>query len=160
MKSGLLIAALVASFIASTAFAKEETTPAVNADTKASFDTVSTWVRKQMEGGGRYSEINAGERSQVDAKLSEMGRMFEKNGDVAHMNDEDKTRMFNAQQEVNAILSKRDGERLICKSERPVGSNIPIKTCRTASEMAQRRQNDTQDFRRRQDVQGQLRGGG
>jgi hypothetical protein len=68
--------------------------------------------------------------------------------------------MFNAQQEVNAILSKRDGERLICKSERPVGSNIPIKTCRTASEMAQRRQNDTQDFRRRQDVQGQLRGGG
>jgi hypothetical protein len=160
MKSGLLIATLVASFIASTAFAKEEAAPAVNADTKASFETVSTWVRKQMEGGGRYAEISAGERSTVDSKLDEMGRMFDKSGDVAHMSDDDRTRMFNTQQQINAILSKRDGERLICKSERPVGSNIPIKTCHTANEIAQRRQNDTQDFRRRQDVQAQQGGGG
>ncbi|HEY0229935.1 MAG TPA: hypothetical protein VGC55_01670 [Dokdonella sp.] len=159
MKTGLLVAALIFSFCASSAFAKDEAEPAVNANTKASFETVSTWVRKQMEAGGRYSEINAGERSKVDSKLDEMGRMFDKNGDVAHMSDDDKTRMFNTQQEINAILNKRDGERLICKSERPVGSNIPVKTCNTASQIAARRQNDTQDFRHRQDVQAQQRGG-
>ncbi len=159
MKFGVFIAVLIVSFSVSSAFAKDDAEPAVNANTKASFETVSAWVRKQMEAGGRYSEINSGERSKVDAKLSEMGRMFDKNGDVAQMSADDKTRMYNTQQEINAILNKRDGERLICKSERPVGSNIPVKTCNTASSIAARRQNDTQDFRRRQDVQAQQRGG-
>jgi len=159
MKFGLMLATLIAAFVTLPAVAKDEPEPAVNANTKASFDTVSAWVRKQMEGGGRYAELNAGERSKVDAKLDEMGRMFEQHGDVAQMSDGDKTRLYNNQQEVNALLNKRDGERLICKSERPVGSNIPVKTCNTAANIAARQRTDTQDFRRRQDAQAQTRGG-
>ncbi|MEP7041765.1 MAG: hypothetical protein ABI843_01810 [Dokdonella sp.] len=159
MKSGLLIATLVLSFIASPAFAKDDTAPAVNADTKAAFDTVAGWVRAQMEAGGRYSEVSSGERSKVDAKLGEMGKMFEQHGDVAQMGDADKTRMFNTQQEINAILSKRDGDRLICKTERPVGSNIPVKTCQTASKIEGRRRDDLKDFQQRQNVQPQQKRG-
>ncbi|MFI4970720.1 MAG: hypothetical protein ACHP7D_10985, partial [Lysobacterales bacterium] len=116
------------------------------------------WVRKQMDSGGRYSYVTAGERSKVNAKLDEMNRLFQKNGDTTKMTDVDKTAMFNSQEEVNAILTKRDNERLICKNEMPIGSHIPIKTCVTAGEIEARRRNDT-DYLRRNQNSPQLRSG-
>jgi hypothetical protein len=75
------------------------------------------------------------------------------------MSDADKTAMFNKQEEVNAILAKRDNERLICKNEKPIGSNIPVKTCQTAGEIEARRRNDSQYLRRTQNTP-QLKSGG
>lgn len=159
MKSMLVLAMSLALFVVQPALAAEKVEPAVNASTKAAFDTVSDWVRKQMDAGGRYAETNAGERARVNARLDEMGKLFQTHGEVAQMSSDDKLRLFNGQEEVNAILGKRDGQRLICKNERPVGSNIPVKTCQTAAQIEERRRGDVKDFRQRQDVQGQLKGG-
>ena len=51
------------------------------------------------------------------------------------MSDADKTQMFNSQEQVNAILSHRDGDRMVCQTVAPVGSHIPVKTCKTARQM-------------------------
>ena len=45
---------------------------------------------------------------------------------------------------------KRDGDRLICTSERPVGSNLPVKTCQTARERDERRRSDRKALDRMQ----------
>jgi hypothetical protein len=144
MKFSPVIVLFVAALVALPLSAKEKSDPAVNANSKDAFETVSTWVRKQMDEGGRYSYVTSSERTRVDTKLGEMGTLFQARGDVAQMSDVEKTRMFNDQEEVNAILAKRDNERLICKTENPTGSHIPVKTCRTAGEIEARRRGDEQ----------------
>lgn len=125
---------LVAAF-AVTAAAADKPEPAVNADTKDSFSTVSGWVQKEMSPGGRYEHVTPSERTTVDAKLAEMSALLDKHGSVSAMSDADKTQMFNSQEQVNAILSHRDGDRMVCQTVAPVGSHIPVKTCKTARQM-------------------------
>jgi hypothetical protein len=157
MKFCFAVIVFSAAIFASPLFAKDNVQPAINASSKDAFATVSTWVRKQMDEGGRYAQVKADERSRVNARLDDMDRLFQKRGDVAQMNDTEKLEMFNNQQEVNAILAKRDNDRLICKYEAPIGSHIPVKTCRTAGEIEERRRQDS-DFVRQHRSQ-QLQGG-
>ena len=106
----------------------------VNADTKDSFDTVAAHVRKEMEPGGRYQYVKPAERTKVDSALNEIGSLFAANSTVASMNQDTKIKLFNAQEVVNSILQQRDGERVICKKEAPLGSHIPITSCHTYSQ--------------------------
>jgi hypothetical protein len=143
---------LFAAFSLSAA-AADKPSPAVNADTKESFATVSSWVDKEMAPGGRYAHVSSSERGTVDATLSEMSALLDKHGSVSAMNDADKTLMFNKQELVNSILAKRDGDRLICNSVAPVGSHIPVKTCKSVRQM-ETDQRDAQKFvQDRQNVQ-------
>ncbi|MFI4953963.1 MAG: hypothetical protein ACHP7M_12560, partial [Burkholderiales bacterium] len=89
MKCVPVVTAFIVLLMAMPIAAKEKADPAVNASTKDAFETVSTWVRKQMDSGGRYSYVTAGERSKVNAKLDEMNRLFQKNGDTTKMTDVD-----------------------------------------------------------------------
>ena len=152
MKMRFVAAFIVAAWVLPAVAATDKPEPAVNADTKETFATVSEWVHKEMGTGGRYAHVSASERSAVDAKLAEMGTLLDKHGSVAQMNDADKTLMFNNQEQVNAILAKRDGDRLICKSVAPIGSHIPVKTCKTARQMEQ----DQKDVRQFMDDRGQI----
>jgi hypothetical protein len=126
---------LLAAVAVNAAAAADKPSPAVNADTKESFATVSGWVQKEMQSGGRYEHVTDSERSTVEAKLASMSALLDKKGSVAQMNDAEKTQMFNDQEQVNAILAHRDGDRLVCQTVAPVGSHIPIKTCKTARQM-------------------------
>jgi hypothetical protein len=126
---------LFAAFSLSAAAAADKPAPAVNADTKETFATVSGWVEKEMHSGGRYEHVTDSERSTVEAKLASMSALLDKKGSVAQMNDAEKTQMFNDQEQVNAILAHRDGDRLVCQTVAPVGSHIPVKTCKTARQL-------------------------
>jgi hypothetical protein len=158
MKYVFAFAALAAVAVSMPVFAADKVSPAVNASSKEAFETVSTWVRKQMDEGGRYSYVTSSEKSTVNAELDGMGKLLQQNGDVEHMNSAQKTQMFNSQEQVNAILAKRDNDRLICKNEKPIGSNIPTKTCQTAGSIEARRRNDVQYLQRTQNTP-QQRGG-
>jgi hypothetical protein len=126
---------LLAAFADNAAAAADKPAPAVNADTKESFATVSGWVQKEMHSGGRYEHVTDSERSTVEAKLASMSALLDKKGSVAQMSDAEKTQMFNDQEQVNAILAHRDGDRLVCQTVAPVGSHIPVKSCKTARQM-------------------------
>lgn len=146
-----MILALVLAFLALPALAKKEVAEAaVNASNRDAFETVSAWVRDQMREGGRYAHVTPTERTRVDTRLVEMEGLFQKYPAVDQMSDDDKLKMFNYQEEVNAILAHRDSERLICKNVKPIGSNIPVKQCMTAGEIEARRRNDTDYLRRTQ----------
>lgn len=159
MKFSPAVVLLAAALFALPVAAKDKPAPAVNADNKESFATVSSWVRKEMSDGGRYGDVSDKERQTVDARLTEMGQLLDKHGSVAEMQDADKTKMFNNQEEVNSILAKRDGDRMVCKSVAPVGSHIPVKTCKTARQIAQEKR-DADTFLRSREQISQRQGGG
>lgn len=148
MKVRFIGALLLLVLSCEVASASDKPNPAINANDKDSFQVVSEWVRKQMEAGGRYAETNGEERRVVNARLDEMTKMFEQKPSVDQMSIDEKKKLLVDQEEINSILGKRDGERLICKSERPIGSNLPIKTCQTASERDLRRREDSKELQR------------
>lgn len=150
MKVRFIAASLLLILSVQVASASDKANPAVNASDKDSFQTVSEWVRKQMDAGGRYAETSGEERRVVNARLDEMATMFEQKPSVDQMSVDEKKKLLVDQEEINSILGKRDGERLICKSERPIGSNLPVKTCQTARERDQRRREDNRELERQQ----------
>ena len=137
----LILAAIATSIaICGSVGAKENyKEKAFNADSKDKFEAVAANVRKEMEQGGRYQYVKADERVQIDAKLADMGTLFAENGSVSGMKEDAKIKLFNDQEVVNSILQQRDGERVICKKEAPVGSHIPVASCHTYAQEVEAR---------------------
>ncbi len=107
----------------------------VKATTGAAFDAVAVDVRKEMDDGGRYAYVTAQERDKVEQGLSAMHALFEKAGTVERMSGDDRIALFNAQENVNAILELRDRDRLICERGTLTGSRIVSTSCHTYGEI-------------------------
>lgn len=103
----------------------------LNADTQEKFQAVSDGVRKEMQPGGRYEYVRPEERVTIEHSLGEMDALFAQSGGVANMKQDEKVRLFNAQEVVNSILTRRDSERVICKDEPKLGSHIRTTSCHT-----------------------------
>jgi len=107
----------------------------VAADTAEKFAQVANDVRGAMGPGGRYEFISPDSRAKVDADLSKMQALFQQAGSVDAMSQEQKLTLFNTQEHLNGILSHSDRNRLVCERRAPVGTNIPVTTCRTAGDI-------------------------
>lgn len=166
MKAIPLVALLFA--LASAASAKESTYHQnVNAGNGDTFQQVVTWVHDEMKTGGRYAEVTPAERLKVDARFAEMQALFDERGSIERMHQDEKVALFNAQEEVNALLAKRDTvlaerdgttatptarrvaqvnrekDRVICENRAAVGSHIAKTTCHTKAQ-SDEAQRDTQ----------------
>lgn len=132
--------------------------PIVKAENKADFAAVAAGVRQQMAPGGRFEFVDKMERETVNRRLDEMLSLFDRYGTVAEMNQAAKVSLFNDQEEVNAILRRRDDKRLICEKIAPVGSHIPRTICHTYrdEELANKR---SQQFLQDMKPRPQLKGG-
>lgn len=109
--------------------------PSVKADTKDQFAIVANNVREQMEPGGRFEFVDPGERATVEKDLGQMQSLFDKFSSVDTMDMPSKIQLYNNQSEVNAILTRRDGDREVCETAPPLGTLIPKTTCRKYSDM-------------------------
>ena len=136
MKTFVVVAlASVLGTAASLAGAKENYHEnGVKADTKEAFAPLAEKVREEMRPGGRYEYVKPDERKTIEKKLADMTALFEEAGAVANMKQTQKVALFNAQETVNSILTRRDRDRVICKHEAPLGSHIPVTTCHTYSQ--------------------------
>lgn len=114
---------------------EENDKPVVKADSKENFEAVVAAIHKQMEAGGRWQFINATERSTIDGNFADMQKLYDQYGSVDKMDTDAKVRLLADQSSVNAILTQKDGDRLICQTELPVGSHLPVKTCKTYAQM-------------------------
>jgi len=64
-----------------------------------------------------------------------MQSLLNKSGTVARMDYDKRIQLYNDQEVVNAILTRRDDERLVCESSPPLGSHSPRISCRTYRDM-------------------------
>ena len=104
---------------------------AIKAENQTDFAAVVAAVKKEMVPGGRYEFVSSSERKTIDANLAEMRSQFDQFGTVAAMDKDTKFQLYVDQENVNAILTHRDDRRIICKSELPLGSLLPKRTCRS-----------------------------
>jgi len=118
-------------FIASASAKENYKEKSFNADTRDKFATIAEGIRDEMKEGGRYEYMKPDERRTIEQKLEEITTIFGKTESVAAMQQDDKIKLFNAQESINSILTKRDRDRVICKNEAPIGSHIPVTTCHT-----------------------------
>lgn len=116
-------------------------TGTVKADNKAAFEAVAAAVRQQLEPGGRWQYASKLEKEQVSQHLDDMQALFDQFGTVAQMSDTAKARLFNDQETVNEILTKRDDQHMVCTEEMPTGSHIPKRICRTYGEIRREQNN-------------------
>jgi len=126
---------------------EENGKPVVKADSKENFEAIVAAVHQQMQPGGRWQYVSANERGTIDGSFSDMGKLYDQFGSVDKMDQNAKVRLLADQSTVNAILTKKDGDRLICQSELPVGSHLPVKTCRTYSQI-QAQERNAQEYLR------------
>lgn len=150
----LLLMALLPLGAASASAAK----PSVKADNKADFTAVSAAVQKEMVPGGRYEFLDSSEHDTVTKRLSDMQALFDKYDTVAQMDSNKRAQLLTDQEDVNAILTRRDDRRMVCKSERPMGSLIPQQACRTYGEI-ERGHRSSQQFMQQEARPGYTPGG-
>lgn len=134
----------------------KEAKPDVKANTKDEFAAVADHVRQQMAPGGRFDSVNKNDQETVNRDLGSMESLYDKFGQVDAMDQASKIQLYNSQSEVNAILTRNDGNREVCEQVKPMGSNIPKTVCKTQREInmqAEQSQRMMQDFSNRQNSQ-------
>lgn len=109
----------------------KEAKPDVKANTKDEFAAVADHVRQQMSPGGRFESLGKDDHATVDRDLGAMESLYDKFGTVDAMDQASKVDLYNKQSEVNALLTRHDGDREICQQVKPMGSNIPKTVCKT-----------------------------
>ncbi|SRR5581483_2463278 len=127
------------------ASAEGTTQKAVVADTPDKFAARYKELETEMQAGGRYEFISPSDKVRVEADMTSMAAMLDKAGSVDAMKQDDKVRLFNTQEQVNGILTRTDSERLVCEHRAPVGSHIPVTTCKTFGEIEKARR-DVQKY--------------
>lgn len=149
LKQKLVMGILLAA--SGTTFALEKAPPLqAKAVDKVTFEQQIESVRKGMESGGRYQFVKDDERSQVNQSLEEMTRLFSKRGSLDEFTQDEKIALFNAQERANGILTKRDGERLICEHKRMLGSNQKQTVCQTYADQKLTKRNSQDQMQKLQ----------
>lgn len=129
------------------AIPQENGKPVVKADSKENFEAIVAAIHQQMQPGGRWQYIDNNERATIDGSFADMGKLYDQFGSVDKMDQTAKMRLLADQTTINTILTRKDGDRLICRSDIPVGSHLPVKTCKTYAQI-QAEQNGAQEFLR------------
>lgn len=129
------------------AMATEKLDPALQAVTKEKFDDQAAAIRQQMKAGGRWEFVDSDERGRVNTRLDEISTLLASAASVDELTRDNKAKLLEAQEDVNSILTKKDGRRLICQQVAPTGSNRKQKQCSTFAER-ERQRRDSRDFLR------------
>jgi len=117
------------------------------ADTSEKFERVADEVRGEMKPGGRYEFIRPDNRVKAEADIEKIGSLLQRWGSVDTMSQDQRVQLFNAQENLNGILTHSDSNRLVCERRAPVGTNIPVTTCQTFGEV-ERSHRDAQQYLR------------
>lgn len=138
----LAIAAAVSG--ANPAHASTREAPAIRVTTLEDFNGQSERVRRDMQPNGRYGGISAKDRQTVETHLDRIRTLLTERGSSAALRDAEQAEIINAQGEINALLTRNDGERLVCTLERRTGSKMLQKNCMTVADRDELRRK-TQD---------------
>lgn len=115
--------------------------PVDTADTPEKLQAVIDSVHAEMAQDKRYEFITPSQRSQVDNDFATMMTLIKKTGSVSAMREDDRVKLFNAQEHANGILTHSDRNRLVCERRPKMGSNLPVNECSTVADIERNRAN-------------------
>lgn len=136
----MISAALLAGFcVFSAVGAKDDPSRIVDIEKQQRFDDQTAAIRQEMKPGGRFEHVTATERSDIEDQFTRITAVLTERSGAA-LSDDDRLEIYAAQETANAILTQRDGRRLICEFSAPTGSNRKIKQCVTYADRMRARQ--------------------
>ena len=138
--------ALVIPLICSASAAKGEPWN-FTVDTPEAFAAQAAEVRKEMGDEGRYRELSEADRAAVDADIQRIEGLLQRKGSAEKLNASEQVDLVNAQERINALLTKNDGNRLICTLEERTGTKFKVKVCQTAFQREEIRRKSQQGYR-------------
>ena len=151
MKSIFAAALLAGGLVfAAAAAAKERAERPLTADSKTLFDDQAAAIRQQMQSGGRYEFVSDAERADVERDLQRIAAVLARHADAQAFSDGDQAELLQAQENVNAVLTRNDGRRLVCVRERPTGSHLGKDKCQTFADIERARRSSETEVRRLQ----------
>ena len=124
----LLAAALAASSGALAADAPYLTRTKIE---PAQFEQLVALLEREMGTGGRFEWIEPAERAEVEAALARMRERLRGRTSLTALGEDERIAVFNDQEAVNAILTRRDSERRVCERRMLVGSHRKETVCET-----------------------------
>lgn len=144
------VLAVASLLCAVSAQAKERVERPLTADSRALFDDQAAAIRQQMQPGGHYEFVSEPERREVEQNLAQIAAVLDRHADAAGFGDRDRAELLQAQENVNAVLTRNDGRRLVCVRERPTGSHLGKDKCQTLAEKERQRRSSETEVRRLQ----------
>lgn len=96
---------------------------------------------------GRFVHVTEAERESVEAALAEMVKVMGERQGVAELGEDEKVALINAQSRANAILTRRDRDRLICTRKAVIGTHRRETTCETYGEQIERKESSRETAR-------------
>lgn len=109
-------------------------------------------LRVEMSPGGRFEFVEDRERDSVEAELARMGELLAGRRSLDELQENEKVALINAQEAVNAILTRRDRDRLICQRRAVVGSHMKQTVCETYGEQIARKRAGQDRYRELSDM--------
>ena len=142
-----LFAVLLVS--ASAAWANQESSKVALAE--GDFAAQRAQIEQDLADGKTYVEISREDRAKVRESLERITGALEGIESIDALSDEAKARVFNAQEEINQILTMAEADsRVVCSSESKTGSRRKVTTCETVAKRNARRDLDQDTLRRNQ----------
>lgn len=100
-----------------------------------------------------YSEISMEDKSKVSAAINRIRTRIGNYETVEQTTPQAQTDIYNDQAVVNTILSQAHADsRMVCRRERPTGSNRPERVCLTVAQRKQMREDSKEGLRKFQHV--------
>lgn len=117
-------------------------------DLTRSFEAQRQAVLNALGEGEAYREITPDDMQIVRDSLARMSGLLDGVEDVNRLPEATRVEVFNEQERVNALLTRAHADsRLVCRREKPTGSNRSINRCVTVAERNRERDN-AQDLMR------------
>ncbi|WP_313914879.1 hypothetical protein [Tahibacter sp.] len=136
---------MLALLVPALSFAKDQKRSIVDPADKQQFADQAAAIRDAMKPGGRFQYLTVEERKAVNEHFDAIAAMLERR-ETERFGSDEQLDLLQAQENANAILTRRDGDRLICERRAPTGSNFKIKKCVTYTEHMKSRDETQQTF--------------
>ena len=101
-----------------------------------------------MAGTGRYKQMPTSKREQILKKQDDLLRMLEGKETSDDLSTDQQMAAFNSLEWIEAAINDEEGERMVCRRERTIGSNRITRVCRTEAQMEAERELARDEFDR------------
>ncbi len=121
----------------------------LDATSSADFRTRADELRREMAPGGKYGQLSAADQARVGKQLDRLQEVYDKREAGKRINNSDQVVLVNASEEINAVLSGDEDQKLVCEQVRKLGSNRTEKVCLTVAQRKAAREAAKADMRER-----------
>lgn len=106
----------------------------LDATSAADFRVQADELRREMAPGGKYEKLTPADQARVGKQLDRLQAMYDKRAEGGSISNKDQVALVNASEEINAVLSGDEDQKMVCEQVRKLGSNRTEKVCLTVAQ--------------------------